>query len=174
MPPAAREDDTVWLNDDDVLDDEDTPTTLRVPHYASVAIGEAVSPLPLSMPPEISVTDDPPRRRSSPLLRATTFLCAVAIVFELGWWSGSQLAPRSAPSLAATKVAPMRITLRKAPRTLAPPEEPQPQAPVEKPGPKLFGFLVPASAASAPPAVPTATATASGATKAAVYTPDDL
>ncbi len=84
---------------------------------------------------------------------------AVAIVFELGWWGGSRLAPQSEPPLAATKWAPMRIMLLKAPRTLAPPEEPQLQAPVQKPAPKFFGFLVPTSATS---------------TATAVYTPQDL
>jgi len=137
---AAPEGDTVWLNNDDVLDDEDPPPTLRVPLYASVAVGEVVSSLP--------GTNDPPRRRSSRLRRAL-FSCAVAIVFELGWWGGSRLAPQSELPLAGTKWAPMRVMLLKAPRTLAPPKEPQPQAPVQKPAaPKFVGFLVPTPATS--------------------------
>jgi hypothetical protein len=181
-PPAARAGDTDWLNDDEVLDDEDTQTTLRVPYYASVALGEIVSPLPdpsgplpVSLPPAMSDTNAPPRRRSSLLLRVTLFSCGVAILFELGWCGGSRLAPPSAPSLAATKSAPTRTLLRKAPRTLAPPEEPRPQAPVQKPAPKFFGFLVPASAPSAPPAVPpTGAPAATGASDTTVFTPKDL
>jgi hypothetical protein len=164
-PPADRAGDIVWLNPDDVLDDDETDTTLRVPQYASVAIGGVVSPLsapvsplPVEMPPAMSDTEDPPRRRRSLLARVTPVLCVVAIVFELGWLGGSRLAPQSEPPLAATKSASMRTVLLKAPRALAPPEEPQPQAPVQKPAPKFFGFLVPASTASAPPAVPSTAA----------------
>jgi len=135
---AAPQGDTAWLNDDDVLDgEEEAPPTLRVPQYASVAVGES-----LSSPP---ATNDPPRRRSRLLSRAL-FTFAVAIVFELGWWGGSRLAPQGEQPLAATKWAPMRVMVLKAPRTLAPPE--QPQAPVQKPAPKFFGFLVPTSATS--------------------------
>jgi hypothetical protein len=126
-----------------------------------VAVGEAVSPSP--------VTNDPPRR-SSRLLHAWLFSCVVAIVFGLGWCGGSRLTPRIAPALAASKWAPLRVILQKAPRTLAPLQDPQPQAPAQTPAtPKFFGFLVPTSAASAPPAVlPTAPP------KAPVYTPTDL
>jgi hypothetical protein len=154
---ADRVGDSEWLNDADVRDEEDAEPTLRVPHYASIAVGELVSPL---LPASAS---DPPRRRSRPLLRAALFLCAVAIVFELGWWGGSRLASQSAPPLAATKSAPMRIELHKAPHTLAPSEETQPQAPVQKPAPKFFGFLVPTPAATAAPAP-----------KATVYDPSSL
>jgi hypothetical protein len=143
---ADRVGDIVWLNDDDVREDDDAEPTLRVPHYASIAVGELVSPL-------AAPVSEPPRRSSRLLLRAVLFLCAVAIVFELGWWGGSRLASQSAPPLAATKSAPMRIELHKAPHTLAPPEEePQPQAPVQKQAPKFFGFLVPTPAATAAPA----------------------
>jgi len=137
---AAPEGDNTWLKDDDVLDgEEEAPPTLRVPQYASVAVGES-----LSSPP---ATDDPPRHRSRLLSRAL-FTFAVAIVFELGWWGGSRLAPQSEQPLAATKWAPMRVMVLKVPRTLAPLEEPQPQAPVQKPAPKFFGFLVPTSSAT--------------------------
>ena len=105
---VAPEGDAAWLANDDVLDDEEPPT-LRVPHYASVAVGEVVN--------------DPPRRRSRLLLRVLLVSCAVAIVFELGWCGGSRLLPGSETSQAASQ-APMRILLHKAPRTLAPPEEP--------------------------------------------------
>jgi hypothetical protein len=141
---TAPEGDAAWLDNDDVLDEEEPPPTLRVPHYASAAIGEVVS--------------DPPRPRSSLLLRAPLVLCAAAIVFELGWCDGSRLLPGTETSQAATKMAPMRIELHKTPRTIAP-EEPQPQAPAQKPAPKFFDFLVPAA--------PTAT-------KPAVYTPEGI
>lgn len=188
-PPAARADETVWLNGDDVLDDEDTDTTLRVAQYASVALGEVVSlppppvsPLPVSVPPAISVTIDPPRRRRSPLLRATLVVCAVAIMFEVGWWGGSRFAPPGASAQAAAEWVPTRVLLHKAPRALAPLEAPAP-AQSAAPAPKPFAFPMPPPAAMklpvaqvpTPTATPTATATPTpSAARAPGYVPGDL
>ena len=153
-PPAARTGETEWLNGDDVLDDEDTDTTLRVAHYASVALGDVVSlppppvsPLPVSMEPETSITFEPPRRRRSLLLRVTLIVCAVAIMLELGWWGGSRITPPGASSQEGAQWVPTRVLLHKAPRALAPePPEPQQPAPAQsaKPAPKPFAFPMPA------------------------------